>query len=124
MPQNGAKLHVLGDVRIDGGISAYHPALAPWSYVTAQSNLAFTTQQPHQQFILVLNRNSPYSDNLLAEGIRADGTVSPPLHLRVEQGTCANNPIDCSGSNLLAYASGPTLQAGNTGPLTVRWGVT
>ena len=39
-------------------------------------------------------------------------------------GTCASNPIDFSGSALLAYASGPTLQAGNTGPLTVRWGLT
>lgn len=93
-PQGGAKQDVLGDVRIDGGISANHFARASWSYVIAQRNLVFTAQQPHPQFILVLNRKSPYSDNILAEGIRADGTVSPPLHWRVEQGTCASNPID------------------------------
>ena len=43
-PQGSDRLHVLGDVRIDGGLSANHPALAPWSSVTAQSNWACTTQ--------------------------------------------------------------------------------
>lgn len=28
-PQGGAKLHALGDVRIDGGLSANYPGLAP-----------------------------------------------------------------------------------------------
>lgn len=104
---------------LSGGLSANHPALAPWAYVSAQSNLEFTVQPPHKQFIRVLNRNSPYNDNLLAESTKADGTVSPPLHWRVEQRSFAHAPIDVNGSALLAYARGPTLQANNTGPLTL-----
>lgn len=79
-----------GEVRIDGGLSANHLALAPWRYVLAQRNLAYTTQEPHQQVIRVLIRTSLYSDNLLAECIRADGSLSPPLHWRVEQGSFAH----------------------------------
>lgn len=44
-PQCSDRLDVLGDVRIDGGLSPNHPALALWSSVIAQSNWTFTTQE-------------------------------------------------------------------------------
>ena len=54
-PQGGAKLHVLGNVRIDGGLSANHPALALWACVSAQTNFAFTTRRAHPQFITIIS---------------------------------------------------------------------
>lgn len=90
-PQGSAKLQVLGDDRIYGRLSANHPVLAPGASVSAQTNLACTAQPPHQQLITVISRHSPYSDDVMAEGIRADGTVSPPLHWKSGTGDiCAH----------------------------------
>ena len=66
-PQGGAKLHVVGGVRIDGDISANHPALAPWVHITTQSNWAFSVQQPHPQYVLIVERTNPNTDHVSAE---------------------------------------------------------
>lgn len=58
-PQGSARLHVLGDVCIDGGLSANQPALTPWCSVTAQSNVAFTAQEAYQQCITIITRTAP-----------------------------------------------------------------
>lgn len=119
-PQGGSNLHVVGYVRIYGGISANHPALAPWVQTATQTNWAFRAQQPHQQYVLNDERTHPNTDNISAEGIRLDGTVSSVLTWRVEQGACASTPIDFSDG--VPYSSGPTL-GGTVNPLTVRWSV-
>lgn len=120
-PQRGAKLHVLLDVRIDGGLSANHHVLAPWVQITTHTKWAITVQQQHPQYLLIVERTNPDTDNLRAESIRLVGPVSPVLAWRVEQRTVANTPIDLSDG--APYVAGPTL-GGMTDRLTARWGVT
>lgn len=120
-PQGCSKLHVVGDVRIDGVTSANHPALAHWVHTTTQTNWAFNVQPPHQPHVLIVERIIPNTDNLIAEGVRLDGSVSVVLTWRVEQGAFASTPIVFSDGR--PYVSGRTL-GGTTDPLTVRWGVT
>ena len=44
-PHGGATLHVLGDVRIDGGVSANNLVLAPWPPITTRTLWICTAQQ-------------------------------------------------------------------------------
>ena len=110
-----------GDARIDGGMPANHLALALWVQITIQTNWAFSVQQPPQPYALIVERTNPDTNNLIAEGIRLDGSVSAVLTWRVEQGNVASTPIDFSEGVLYAY--GPTL-GGTADPLTVMWEAT
>lgn len=89
-PQGGAKLQVLGDVRIDGDISANHPVLAPWVQLTTHTDRASSVQQPHQQYALIVERTNHNTDNRIAGVIRLYGTVSAILTWRVSANELCN----------------------------------